>query len=81
MSERFASLANATETRDLGVTRNGLALVISYCLEVIQQTASAGNARRQIVRGNDPRYRWAKAACPSGVRAAISLNPAREAMP
>lgn len=37
MSERFASLANATGTRDLGVTRSGLALIVAYCLEMIQQ--------------------------------------------
>jgi hypothetical protein len=37
ISERFASLANATSTSDLGVTRSGLALVVAYCLEAIQQ--------------------------------------------
>ncbi|MGH3297711.1 MAG: hypothetical protein ACRDP7_38550 [Trebonia sp.] len=37
MSERFAMLANATSTSDLGISRSGLALVVAYCLEMIQQ--------------------------------------------
>ncbi len=37
LSDRFASLANATGPGDLGITRNGLALVTAYCLEALQQ--------------------------------------------
>lgn len=37
LTERFASLANATSTSDLGIARSGLALIVAYCLEVIQQ--------------------------------------------
>ncbi len=37
LSDRFASLANATSPSDLGIGNSGLALVAAYCLEVIQQ--------------------------------------------
>lgn len=37
LSERFASLANATSPSDLGLVNNGLALIAAYCLEVLQQ--------------------------------------------
>jgi hypothetical protein len=38
VSERFASLANAVDSRrKFGVERNGLALIAAYCFEMIQE--------------------------------------------
>lgn len=38
VSERFASLANAVDSRrKFGVERNGLALIAAWCFEMIQE--------------------------------------------